>query len=142
MSAEPDFGLHEIAAGYDVRWITPRQMADLSFDLYFSGHLSREQYAELAFQSELMPNFNQTIGALTGKRAEPDRPRDYTEIWHQRLEFEMEHLPNDSRILERTRKIIDLLQSLKTLPEIYDVPEDVEEPAFPTFNLPPLSLRG
>lgn len=104
--------LVEISREYDIRSITPRKMIDLSFDLFFSGFLNKEQYADLAFQSELMPNFDQTIGALTGQRAQPDRPRDFTEIWLARLEFEKQHA-DDPRIIERTGKILDLLKSIK-----------------------------
>lgn len=101
----------EIARQYDVRAISPREMVDLSVDLYVSGLLTREQYADLSFQPELLPNFEQTIGALTGERAEPDRPRDYTEIWRQRLAFETKHAHGDARVIARTQKILDLLNS-------------------------------
>ncbi len=139
--------LSEISEEYDIRYITPRKMIDLSFDLYFSGFLSKEQYAELAFQSELMPNFDQTIGALTGQKAEPDRPRDFTKIWLQRLEFEKQHA-DDPRIVQRTEKILDLLKSIdrkkKTKPATSGdgqptVKEDSKEVA--TAVLPPLSLN-
>ena len=104
----------EIASVYDVGAITPREMVDLSFELYVSGFLTREQYHDLAFQAELMPNFDVTIGALTGERADPDRPRDYTEVWRARLKFEEVHLADDPRIVERTRQILDLLLSIKS----------------------------
>lgn len=108
--------LSEIAANYDVRSITPREMVDLSFDLYVSGFLDRDQYSELAFQSELMPNFSDTIGALTGERADPDRPRDFTAIWEARLAFETEHCTDNPRVIKRTAKILDLLLSLRPQP--------------------------
>ena len=104
--------LGEIAQNYNVKSITPRQMVTMSFDLYFSGHVSREHYTELAFQSELMPNFDATIGALIGAKAAPDKPRDYTLIWRARLKFEMEHCVDSQRIVERTQKILDLLESI------------------------------
>lgn len=106
--------LSEISADYDVHCITPRKMVDLSFDLYAIGLLTREQHHALAFQSELMPNFDVTIGALTGERADPDRPRDYTAIWRARLAFETQYGADHSRIVERTAKILKLLQSLES----------------------------
>lgn len=106
--------LSEISADYDVRYITPREMVDLSLDLYAIGFLTREQHRALAFQSELMPNFDATIGALTGERADPDRPRDYTAIWRARLAFETQYGADHPRIVERTTKILKLLQSLKS----------------------------
>ena len=111
--AAPETGLGRIAHHYDVKAMSPREMVHLSHDLYMSGHVDREQYYALAFQSELMPNFDRTIGALTGERAAPDRPRDYTTVWKKRLRFEMDHCPDDQRIIRRTRRILDLLLSLR-----------------------------
>lgn len=111
-STAADAELLELTTDYDVRAITPRQMVELSLALYTGGHVNRDQYQALAFQSELMPNFDNTIGALTGERAEPDRPRDYVEVWHQRLIFETNHYPDNDRITDRTRKILSLLDSM------------------------------
>ncbi|MBT4673420.1 MAG: hypothetical protein HOB64_14970, partial [Rhodospirillaceae bacterium] len=55
ITAGRSLSLHEISRTYDVHQISPREMVDLSFDLYFAGYLPRDQYAQLAFQSELMP---------------------------------------------------------------------------------------
>lgn len=112
-SAKPNPDLQRLASNFDIRSITPRQMVKLSRALYRSGHVDRDQYQALAFQSELMPNFEHTIGALTGERAEPDRPRDYVEVWRKRLAFEINHFPEDDRILSRTRKILNLLDSME-----------------------------
>ncbi|MDA0240873.1 MAG: hypothetical protein O3A84_12720 [Proteobacteria bacterium] len=105
--------LKEFTEIYDVGAISPREMVDLSLDLYISGYLTKEQYRDMAFQSELLPNFGETIGALTGERAEPDRPRDYVKIWRSRLSFEEQHSAGDERIVNRTRQILDLLMSIK-----------------------------
>ncbi len=110
--------LHDISRTYDVRAISPRDMVSLSAELYFAGHLDHDQYAALAFQAELMPNYDTTIGALTGSRAEPDRPRDYTLIWKQRLRFEEKHAAEDLRPLERTRRILELLQTIDHPPAL------------------------
>jgi hypothetical protein len=139
ISAGRNLSLHEISRTYNIHWMTPREMVDLSFDLYFAGYLSRNQYTELAFQSELMPNFDDTIGALTGAKAEPDKPRDYATIWRARLRFEIDHRADDPRIIERTRKILDLLDSIEQTPNL---PAELEVPAPPPFKLPPLSLRA
>jgi hypothetical protein len=110
--------LHDISRTYDVRAISPRGMVALSSELYFAGHLDHDQYADLAFQAELMPNFDATIGALIGTRAEPDRPRDYTQIWKQRLRFEEKHAADDPRPLERTRRILELLKTIDQPPAL------------------------
>ena len=139
ISAGRSFSLHDISRTYDVHRISPREMLDLSFDLYFAGYLPRDQYAVLAFQSELMPNFDDTIGALTGKKAMPDRARDFTAVWRQRLKFEVDHRSDDPRIIERTRMILELLYSIEQTP---DLPAELEEPEAPPFKLPALSLRA
>ncbi len=142
--------LHDIARRYDIRSMTPRQMVDLSGELYLAGFLSHEQYSDLAFQAELMPNYDTTIGALTGKRAAPDRPRDYTSVWRSKLKFEMKHLADDPRVIARTRKIVELLRSIEhpdNLPQVVapkPLPRgtSVTRPQPPAIDLPPLSLRA
>lgn len=147
---EPDFEIYkslppelmEIAAEYDVRHMTPRQMVNLSFDLYSAGFLSQEQYTELAFQSELMPNFESTIGALTGEKAQPDLPRDYIAIWRQRVSFERTHCTEDERVVQRAQSTLDLLKSIRK-PR---APEHPHRKLYPKLeriqNIPTLSLRG
>ena len=151
--------LHDIAGRYDIRAMTPREMADLSVELYMAGFLNHEQYADLSFQAELMPNYDTTIGALTGMRAAPDKPRDYTSIWRARLKFEMKHLADDPRIVERTRKILDLLRAIEkpeNLPQVVvseSTPrgrqvvgqatgQAISRPPPPAIELPPLRLRA
>jgi hypothetical protein len=104
--------LKELSRRYDVRAISPREMVSLSLDLYVAGFLTKDQYAELAFQPELLPSFDRTIGALTGEPAAPDRRRDFTEVWRQRLAFEARHFADEPRVIARTRKILDLLKSI------------------------------
>jgi hypothetical protein len=104
--------LKQLSKRYDVRAISPREMVSLSLDLYVGGFLTKAQYAELAFQPELLPSFDRTIGALTGEFAEPDRRRDFTEVWRQRLAFEARHFADEPRIIARSRKILDLLKSI------------------------------
>ena len=145
--------LHDIAGRYDIRAMTPREMADLSAELYMAGFLNHEQYADLSFQAELMPNYDTTIGALTGLRAAPDRPRDYTSVWRAKLKFEMKHLADDPSIVERTRKILDLLRSIEkpeNLPQVIATERlpsgrqrtALSRPLPPTLDLPPLRLRA
>ncbi|MEK9752917.1 MAG: hypothetical protein VW338_06865 [Rhodospirillaceae bacterium] len=42
--------------GLDVRNATPRQISDVSLDLYAAGMLTYEDYTALAFQPELHPD--------------------------------------------------------------------------------------
>lgn len=97
----------------DVRTTTPREMAELSLDLYIDGSLSYDEYSMLAFQPELHPGFEATIGALTGERAEPDRPRDYIAEWEDRYDFERRYPSDNDKTLKQIDRILGVLQSLE-----------------------------
>jgi len=94
------------------RSLTPRQMQDQALDLYAEGLVSYEDYAVLAFQPELHPKFNATVGALTGETADPDRPRDYVHQWEERLAFELRHNAGDAPKVRQSQRIVELLRGL------------------------------
>ncbi len=100
------------AYGVDTRHLAPRRIGELSMDLYISGALGWEEYSMLAFQAELHPAFGRTISALTGKKAEPDRPRDYIALWEERLAFEQKHNARDRPLIERTRRVLNVLNHI------------------------------
>ena len=92
------------------RHFTPRQMVDVSMDLYVAGILGWEEYSLLAFQPELHPDYDRTVGALTGRKAEPDRPRDIIAEWEERLMFEERYNRRDGNLVENTRRIVAVLK--------------------------------
>ena len=98
-----------IIATVDFRNASPRQIANISLDLYAAGMLSYEDYTALAFQPELHPDYDQTVGALTGKPASPDRQRDYVEVWNERLQFDLRHNPQSSPSVKQAARIYNLL---------------------------------
>ena len=93
----------------DLRHISPRRLAALSMDLYLAGTLNWTEYEMLAFPPELHPDYERTIGALLGERADPDRPRDYVAYWERRLAFETKYNGRDTTLVERTRRIAELV---------------------------------
>ncbi len=105
--------LAKMVEGVHIRNMTPRQMANMSLDLYVGGHLQWDEYALLAFQPELHPDFDRTIGALTGEKAAPDRPRDFVADWKERLAFEQRHNKNDPERIERTTRIVTLFRTIE-----------------------------
>ena len=139
------FSLEKIAKRYNVCAISPRNMIELSQDLFSSGHLTKDQHDVLSFQSELMPNFDAPIGPLPGEPADPDRPRDYTEIWRRRLEFEIKHAENAERIIIRTEKILDLLETIEKKPKIprslSKIKPPINLPISLPIKLPPLGFK-
>ncbi len=104
--------LDVLVGGRDVRRMTPRQMVDLSLNLYAAGVIDWEEYALLAFQPELHPDYDLTIGALTGEPAAPDTPRDFIDHWRRRLAFEQRHGAGDPDILGRVSRIVLVLRQI------------------------------
>ena len=106
--------LAEVIGTVDTHHLSPRQMANLSLDLYVTGALNFEDYAELAFQPELHPDFDKTIGALTGEKAAPDRPRDFVRLWEEKAKFQRRHNNERSELIERSERIAHLLRHIGT----------------------------
>lgn len=96
----------------DVRNLTPRQMSVLCGELFLATMISCDEYLMMAFQPELHPDYDRTIGALIGEQADPDRPRDYLRRWTDRLDFEVRHNAEDQGLIARTRNILAVLRQL------------------------------
>jgi hypothetical protein len=97
---------------FDPRHLSPRDMAERGMDLYAAGAVTWEEYSLLAFQAELHPAFEATIGALTGETASPDRPRDFVALWEDRLAFERRYNPEGAPRVARAERIARLLGRL------------------------------
>lgn len=104
--------LKSILTDISARAMTPRQMQELSLDLYVNGILSWDEHVELAFQPDLHPDFARTIGALTGEKPLPDQPRDFVREWERRLDFERRFAPAASRAKERALHILSVLRRI------------------------------
>lgn len=104
--------LKGIIANLNARAITPRQMQELSLDLYVGGIISWDEHAALAFQPDLHPDFTRTIGALTGERPLPDQPRDYVKEWEQKLAHERRFAPATNQAEERALHILSVLRRI------------------------------
>ncbi|MTJ79806.1 MAG: hypothetical protein F8N37_02125 [Telmatospirillum sp.] len=92
-----------------VRNMSPRQLADWAHEKYLLGQLSWQDYLVAGFHVELHPDYNATIGALTGEVATPDRPRDMVREWEERLAFFSRHNTPDDPLVRRVSKILSLL---------------------------------
>lgn len=102
----------------DVRHMTPREMQDYSQNLYAGGVIAFEDYEALAFQPDLHPDFERTIGALTGEKPQPDRPRDYIQQWSDRVEYTQRYYPQNSSEVRQAHRI---LEALKAFPKRTDI---------------------
>lgn len=101
-----------LTADIDIRNISPREISDLSLDLYAAGILSWREYDMLAFQPEMQPAYDSTVGALTGEKADPDRPRDFIAVWEDRLDFERRHNADDRELIDCTGHIANVLRRI------------------------------
>lgn len=105
-------GIPELLAPFDASHMSPREMAERSQELYAVGLLSWDEYSLLAFQPELHPAYNRTIGALLGEKAEPDRRRNYVAEWWDRLAFERRYNRDEPGLIEQTARIAEILDLL------------------------------
>ncbi len=120
--ALPASPFSEVSGGASLRSISPRAMAKFSLDLYAAGLVLFDEYEMLAFQPELHPDYNATIGALTGQRAKPDKPRDFIGHWEDRLNFVRRHNPQNTVLVKQTEKLVSLLLRIERAP----VPETLD----------------
>ena len=94
----------------DPRNMSPRQLADWAHEMYLCRMLSWEEYCMAGFPPELHPQYNRTIGALTGKLAQPDAPRNMIRVWEERLSFMLRYYDADEPDVQRVEKLLRLLR--------------------------------
>lgn len=111
---EPPLSLPAPIPEHPVREISPRGLADLAFELYLAEEIDLDDYLLLGFPSEMNPAFDRTIGALTGRRAEPDRERDMIREWESRLDDLKRSSAPLPALIERAERTIRLLRWLET----------------------------
>jgi hypothetical protein len=95
---------------FDLRNVSPRRFAEIAHELYVEGSLRWEEYLWVGFPSELHPDFDITIGALTGERAQPDRPRDMLAEIEDRVEFMKRYGANQTQGFWRAERALDILR--------------------------------
>jgi len=105
---ETPFGV--VTRNIDVRHISPREMTEFSLDLYAAGIVAFDEYSALSLHPELHPDFDKTIGALTGERAAPERKRDFLGYWEEKLSFQERRSRSNPKELDRTRRIVTVLR--------------------------------
>ncbi|MBC7951799.1 MAG: hypothetical protein H7Z12_08295 [Rhodospirillaceae bacterium] len=91
---------------HDLRRVSPRRFAEIAHELYLEGWLHWAEYQQVGFPSELHPDYDSTIGALTGEKADPDRPRDMLGEWEKRVDFMRRFSDRDVRHAERAVDIL------------------------------------
>ncbi len=106
--------LWDIIGNVDAHNLSPREITNLSQDLYAAGVISFDEYSLLAFQPELHPDYNRTIGALTGEVAAPDERRDFVHIWRERAGFQRRHNANRPDLVAQSEHIAQVLGRIES----------------------------
>lgn len=91
---------------HDLRNISPRRFAEIAHELYVEGSLKWAEYQLVGFPSELHPLYDSTIGALTGQKAEPNKPRDLLAEWEHRLDFMRRYRDPGLTVAERALDVL------------------------------------
>lgn len=102
------------SAGCNPRWMSPRQVQELSRRLFFDGQLNEEDSLRLGAHAELHPGYAQTVGAITRRPPQPDTPRDLVAEWEQRLAFIRTQAPEDQPRIDQIGRILDVLCALSS----------------------------
>lgn len=89
--------------------MSPRQMADWAHEMYLAGWMTWDEYLA-AIPAELHPDYDTTVGALTGQMAQPDRPRDMVKEWEEKLDFARRYNPDGNTQVRRAERIVTLLR--------------------------------
>jgi len=105
--------LEKILENINSRNISPREVAKLGYDLYIAGILKWDEYSDFSFQAELHPEFDKTIGALTGEKARPDAKRDFIKIWEDKYGFTVRHAGSNSEVAKRALHILSVLRRIE-----------------------------
>lgn len=105
--------LSDVASQYDVRGMSPQDMAAMSQTLYDSGAISFQDHALLSFQPELSPQFGKMAPSASGN---PDTPRDFIAQWEAQLQIhdklgDVGFAKNDQRMLNILGNLAALRES-------------------------------
>lgn len=109
VNVETARSLGGLAGQYDVRNLSPRNMAALSQALYQDGAISFQDHALLSFQPELGPESNKTLAGSA------DAPKDFIAQWTTQLQVH-ESL-GQSAFAKNDQRMLNILGNLAALRE-------------------------
>ena len=70
---------------YDVRNMTPAQMAEMSRRLYLAGAIDLAEFAVMSFQPHMATDFDVEAETYRAMQQNPNRPRDFIAAWENHL---------------------------------------------------------
>ncbi|WP_051309296.1 hypothetical protein [Desulfogranum japonicum] len=98
--------LSDIAQKYNIRNMSPREMSDMSQELYQKGAISFQDHALLSFQPELGFSSNENIH-------QADIPKDFIAHWEQQLQLHEQH--GERAYAENDKRILNILSNIDTI---------------------------
>jgi len=108
-SAAPRLAAPIASPDLSPQYMSPRQLAAWAHEMYLAGAMSWQEY-QTALPAELHPDYDMTVGALTGEPARPDEPRDMLVEWEEKLAFIKRYNPWDADEVRRADRIVTLLR--------------------------------
>jgi hypothetical protein len=95
-----------IAKKYNIRNMSPREMSQMSQELYQGGAISFQDHAFLSFQPELGFSPSSTVG-------QADMPKDFIAHWEQQLKLHEQQ--GERSFAENDRRLLNILNNLDVL---------------------------
>ena len=96
-----------LAQEYDVRNMSPKQMSQMSQQLFDNGLISFEDHALLSFQPEMNYETQQVLPS------KPNETRDFIRQWEQQKELHLNQ--GNTQFAQRDQKILNVLNNLQSL---------------------------
>jgi hypothetical protein len=104
----------EIAADYNVRNMSPNDLAEMSRRLYYAGGIGLAEHAVMSFQPHLLDDYDAEAGLYGQLRLRPDTPRDLLAEWREHLRV-LAASHADPATVAMTAAIAELLESFQPL---------------------------
>lgn len=111
----------KIASDYNVRDMSPHDLAEMSRRLYYAGAIGLAEHAVLCHQPHLIDDYDADAGLYRQLGLEPETPRDLLAQWQQHLAL-LRECSADPDTVGLTGILVELLESFQPFDD--DAPED------------------
>ncbi len=104
--------LSDIAKKYNIRNMSPREMSEMSQELYQGGTISFQDHALLSFQPELGFNSSEATN-------QADKPKDFIAHWEQQLKLHEQQ--GESSFAKNDRRMLNILSNLDAIAKLDNI---------------------
>jgi hypothetical protein len=102
----------KIAGEYNIRNMSPNDLAEMSRRLYYAGAIGLAEHAILCHQPHLVDDYDPDAGLYRQLGLEPDTPRDLLGQWQEHLRI-LQEAHADPDTLGLTSILVELLESFQ-----------------------------